>query len=282
MTISSSASTGSPQSRTTMPGSARTTLLNVLGEFALTGPAQTPHTGALMQVLTEFGFGEQTARQAIYRCAQSGWIAGLRNGQESRWTLTPAARELLSDGITQVEALDTDFEAWDGTWLIIMSTIPKDRRNVRERFYQALRWNGFGSPIPGMWISAHPDREPEVNKAIHRCELADSTASFTGHANNIGLPQQDLVTRAWDLEALATRYHDMVHRFSALTPNNPIEALVNLLELDNDLQTIPSWDPQLPSVLAPDWPGRTAAAQLLALRAHWLEPARKHWLELQA
>ena len=282
MTIAGSEAANGKQARGTKSGSARTTLLNALGEFALAGPAQTPSTGALLRVLGEFGIGRPAARQAIQRCAQSGWVTGTRSGREARWSLTATGRELLSDGIVRVEALGTDFDDWDGNWLVVIPSIPQEIRAVRDRFYQSLRWNGFGSPVPGVWVSVHTGRHPAVQSAIHRCGLSGSTVSFTGLANGIGLSQQDLVTRAWDLDLLAERYRAIVDRFSRLTPNGPAETLVTLLDLDDELQTVPSWDPWLPSVLAPGWTGREAATRLLGLREEWLGPAREHWLELQS
>ena len=282
MTITGSDAVPGSQPRGTQSGSARTTLLNALGEFALTGRAQTPSTGALIRTLEEFGIGRHAARQAINRCATSGWITGTRHGRESRWKLTGTGRDLLCDGIARVEALGTEFENWDGTWLIVMASVPQHIRAVRDRFYQSLRWNGFGSPVPGVWISAHTGRQPATEAAVQRCGLAASTVAFTGTANGIGLSQADLVARAWDLDHLAQRYQVMVDRFSRLTPQSPAEAMVTLLDLDDELQTVPAWDPQLPSVLAPRWPGRAAATRLLEMRAEWLTPARDHWIQLQS
>jgi phenylacetic acid degradation operon negative regulatory protein len=261
-------------------GSARSALLDVLGEFALSGGTQTPRTSTLVRVLTETGVGQQAARQAIHRCAQGGWLTGVRDGRESRWALTPAGRELLSDGIARVEVLGADVARWDGTWLVVVSSIPQARRSVRDRFYVALRWNGFGSPMPGLWISAHPSRQQSVADAISRCGLADSTAAFVGRFPALGMSERTLVDQAWPLDPLAERYRELVARFSQLTPHGPAESLIALLGLDGELQEIPSWDPHLPAALAPGWPGRAAAARLLALRAAWLDAARERWHEL--
>jgi phenylacetic acid degradation operon negative regulatory protein len=259
------------------PGSARTTLLNALGEFTVDGAASTPPTEVLVGVLAQCGIGRPAARQAVHRCARSGWISGIRSGRGSRWELTQVGRDLLSDGIARVQALGTEFTDWDGTWLVVTSTIPQDRRSVRDAFYRALRWHGFGSPVPGVWICAYPTRRLALDAAVRRCGLADSTISFTGTANGIGLSEVDLVGRAWDLDTMAQRYRDLVARFAPLAPQGPVETMVSLLALDDELQTVPTWDPGLPSALAPGWPGRASAARLLAMRARWLGPAREYW-----
>lgn len=266
--------------RTLTFGTARGTLLDVFGEFALEGPP--PPTSVLVTVLGEMGIGHHAVRQAIRRCATAGWIVGARENRESRWELTDKGRELLSDGIARVEALGTDFDEWDGTWLIVVSTIPKEKRSVRERFYVGLRWNGFGSPMPGLWVSAHPERRDAVRRTIARCGLEQTTACFSGSTNGLGLPDDEMVALAWDLDQLSDRYQELVDRFATMEPVGQAQSLTSLLELNKQLQSAPAWDPQLPSSLVPDWPGRRAVGQLLTLRQQWLGPAREYWEGLQS
>jgi phenylacetic acid degradation operon negative regulatory protein len=266
----------------TRRGSARTTLLNVLGEFALAGPDRAPLTGGLVRVLGEVGIGHFAARQAIRRCAQSGWITGVKDGREARWTVTAAGRELLTDGIARVEALGKDFDEWDGQWLIVIASIPQELRRVREGFYRALRWNGFGSPMPGLWISAHCERSSKVRSAIRRCGLERSTACFAGTALSLGVTEDELVAQAWDLPQLVERYQEIAARFSQIAGHDPTEALRALLGLDEELQTVPFWDPQLPDRLTDTRPGRQPGRQLLSLRATWLEAAQVRWAQLQS
>jgi phenylacetic acid degradation operon negative regulatory protein len=248
----------------------------------LAGPGPDPFTGVLIRVLGEIGIGHHAARQAIHRCSQGGWITGGRCGREYSWALTPAGRELLSDGIARVEALGTVSDSWDERWLIVVTSIPQGQRSVRDRFYRALRWNGFGSPMPGLWISAHHDRQAGVTAAVRRCGLEDCTVAFVGTAAGLGLPLDQLVAQAWDLDEVASRYRSLVSRFVGRAPGHPAEAMAALLELDEELQSAPSWDPQLPPVLAPGWSGRADAALLLALRGKWLTSARERWNELQS
>lgn len=278
MTLPSRASVeGSSPSRSTQRGSARTTLLIALGEFALTRDLSPPRTSTLVATLGEAGISRTTARQAIQRCATSGWINGVPDGRESRWEITPPGRALLSDGIARVEALGAEVGSWDGTWSVVIASIPQQLRSVRERFYRALRWNGFGSPMPGVWVSAHPARDPAVAAAVRRRGLEHSVVSFTGSASGLGLSEQELIARAWDLDALAEHYTRLLAEFADRDPDGPSEALTALLELDGELQTLPSRDPQLPSSLVPHWQGREAATRLLALRSSWLGPATRRW-----
>lgn len=263
-------------------GSARSALLDVLGEFVLSGDVPDPSTSVLIRTLGEVGIGHHAARQAIRRCGQSGWIAGAKAGREVHWKLTHSGRALVSDGIERVEALGVDISEWDGRWATLFCSIPQDVRSVRDALQRSLQWNGFGSPMAGVWLSAHPGRLPAIERAVARCGLEDSTISFVGEPSGVGLDNATLIARSWELEELAARYEALVARFSVLAPRTHSDALSALLSLNAELQHIPAWDPQLPSALVPDWSGRRAAAALLDLRSHWLEGATQRWLQLQS
>lgn len=264
-------------------GSARSTLLNALGEFALQGRAQTPTTGALVRTLAEVGVNHHAARQAVQRCSTGGWITGLRSGRESQWAITTKGRELLADGIARVEELSVDSgpDGWDGRWLIVVGFIPTEQRTVRERFYRHLRWNGFGSPMPGLWLSARQDRRSRMADAVRRCGLESTVTAFVGTSADVGMNDTALVEQAWDLNEIAERYRNLLTRVGDVAAKTPAECMRALLELDQELQFAPSWDPHLPTALVPPSHHRHDVTRLLDLRSQWLEPARARWDELQ-
>jgi len=262
------------------PGGARATLLNALGDLVYPVDDRVP-TAGLVRVLEEVGYAHHAARQAVSRCARAGWIAGAREGRVSRWSLTRSGRELIDDGIRRVEELGTEFTSWDGRWFVLVISIPQEVRAVRPRLYRTLEWGGFGSPLSGIWVSPHCNRRERILGAIERMGLRGSTVSFFGTPNGIGLAETDLITRSWDLEALGARYENLVRHFSELSPRTDEETLRCLLALDGELQPLPSVDPRLPTVIAPEWSGRKHAARLLEFRARWLPAARAYWSTLR-
>src|ERR1700758_1010437 len=98
--------------------SARSLLLTVLGEHVY--PAQDwTWTASLLYVLRGLGVEEQTARQALARCAAAGWIERDRAGREARWRLTDRGRVLVSESIARVRSLSERSAPWDGRWLVL-------------------------------------------------------------------------------------------------------------------------------------------------------------------
>jgi phenylacetic acid degradation operon negative regulatory protein len=260
------------------PGSARSLLLTVLGELVL--PAGRPvWTSSLLHVLTGVGVEEQTARQAIARGAAAGWIVGERHGREVRWEITPAGRQLISDGARRVYSLSAAPE-WDGRWLILLITIPQSLRTVRKKLYGALSWAGFGNPTPGVWLTPHPERAAEARRVVADLGLRESTLSFTGSSTDVGLSDAEIVQRAWDLDGLVEMYDELLRTYDGARPEPGDPVLLTHVELVSQWQRFPFVDPQLPEALLPDWIGRRAAAMFQQLRTEWYDDAHARWKEV--
>lgn len=262
-----------------IPGTAQATLLNILGDIVHPAVAPVP-TAAFLAVMRGLGYSEPAARQAISRCANAGWIVREKAGRSTRWTLSASGVALVEEGIADVERLADPHADWDGRWRILIVTITNEQRSTRDRVYRALRWDGFGNPLPSVWISPHPDRYRRVRVALADLSLDTSAMSFVGEADGLGLPVDELVARAWDLDGLGTAYDDLVSRYEALRPAKDSDYLTSLLRLDQELQDLLVTDPHLPSSITPGWTGRGAAASLLRLRQEWHPPAERHWRQL--
>ncbi|BBL79283.1 PaaX family transcriptional regulator [Rubrobacter xylanophilus] len=255
-------------------------LLTILGEFVY--PEGKPvWTSTLIHVLKGVGIEEKAARQAISRGAEAGWISSERRGREVRWHLTPTGTQLIEEGAERVMSLGANSHPWDGSWLILVVTIPNGRRTARRRLYRSLEWVGFGNPTPGLWVSAHPERQGEVGRIIDDLKLSDSTFSFVGSSTGIGLSDHELVDRAWNLDSIAEYYEELLKNYEGLRLEDEDSILFAQVRLVNDWQRLPFIDPQLPdSLLPPDWIGRRAAAFFQERRAAWHEAAHDRWHEL--
>ncbi|MGV9711011.1 PaaX family transcriptional regulator [Gordonia sp. NPDC003424] len=258
------------------PGTAQATLLNILGDIV--HPADTPvPTSAFLEGMGGLGYTEPAIRQAISRCAGAGWIYKEKNGRVTRWRLTGSGVRLVEEGIAGVERLSDPHDGWNGTWQIIIVTIPNEKRSVRDRVYRALRWDGFGNPLPSVWISPYLGHHRRTRAALEESDLGQSTLAFVGKADDLGLSVENMVARAWDLPALDSLYAALVERFDAMRPGSEAEQFNALLELDEELQQLLVTDPHIPSSLTPGWAGRESAKVLLRQRQMWHVAAIRHW-----
>lgn len=263
-------------------GSARSQLLTVLGELVMPGDGRA-WTASLLYALTGLGIEEQTARQALARAAAAGWISGHRHGREVQWELTRPGLHLLQAGAERVYSMSARPPPWDGTWLILLVSIPQRQRSVRRRLYTVLSWEGFGNPTPGVWLSPYPDRQPAIERVIADLGLRESALAFAGPSLPVGLRDDEIVQRAWNLDQVVARYEELLVTYSGLQPEPGDPLLFTHLRLVNEWQHFPYLDPQLPVPLLPaDWIGRRVATVFGQLREQWYDAAQARWREVAA
>ena len=265
-------------SRQLGPGTARATVLDILGDLVFPSAELAPTT-AFIELMQHLGFTEHAVRQALSRCAAEGWISGTREGRTTSWALAESGRQVVADGIAGVERLCHDHADWDGRWLVLIVSIPRENRASRDQVYRSLRWDGFGNPAPAVWLSPHPDRRRRTAQTLARLGVTD-TLAFCGETDPLGLPEDELVAKGWDIGTVTDHYRECRAEFEAMTPESRRDRTAALLQLNAQLQQLLVTDPQLPGVLLPGWSGRTDAAALLGIRQRWRADARAYWQEL--
>jgi phenylacetic acid degradation operon negative regulatory protein len=259
--------------------SAGSLLLTVLGEHVL------PHgrpawTSTLLHVLAGLGVEEKSTRQALARMAADGWIESTRSGRRVRWALTRRGAELLTEGAERIYAFGRDRESWDGRWVVLIATVPESRRELRHQLRTGLTWAGFGSPVPGVWVSPHATREAEAKQVVEGLGLDVSAHSFLGPYAGIG-SERTLVEQAWHLGELAAHYQEFIQEFAGTRPGPGDAVLLAQIRLVHEWRRFPMLDPQLPlELLPPNWIGMRAANVFSDLHETWQPGARERWREL--
>lgn len=259
--------------------SARSLLLTVLGEFVLRrhGPVW---TASIVAILGRLGVEEKSARQALSRTAAGGWLASERVGRSVRWSLTPPGRRLLTEGAQRIYSFGTSTPDWDGDWLVLCVSVPEAKRGLRHRLRTRLRWAGFGSPEPGVWISPHPEQRAEAGRIIEDLGLREQAMSFAGPFAGIG-EEQTMVASAWDIGDIEARYERFIDEFTGVHPATGDPVLLAQTRLVHEWRRFPFLDPRLPpKLLPPHWSGAQAATLFHDKHAEWDDAAQRRWHEL--
>jgi phenylacetic acid degradation operon negative regulatory protein len=261
--------------------SARSLLMTMLGEYVL--PRDRPvWTSALVDALASFNVEEKSARQALARTANEGWLVSERVGRRVRWSLTAPGRRLLSEGADRIYEFGDVKQAWDGHWLVLLASVPETKRDLRHRLRTKLSWAGFGSPEAGVWITPDTRREEEGLKVLKELDLASNAMSFTAVYGAVG-DQEAMVARAWDLSELEERYEAFIDEFTGLHPKTGTPVLRAQTRLVHEWRRFPFLDPQLPRELLPaNWSGARAAALFHRNHAAWRDAAQQSWDDLAA
>jgi phenylacetic acid degradation operon negative regulatory protein len=254
--------------------SARGLLFTVLGEFVLPAGGSA-WTSAFIETFARLGVEEKAIRQALARTAAAGWIRPQRYGRRTRWRLTPAGDQLLTDGTKRIYAFAGSQPAWDGSWLLVLARVPDGDRAARQQLRTRLSWAGLGSPAPGVWVTTHADRRNEVEQVLRQAGVADGQVFAAEH---LGGDLPALVTQAWDLPAIERQYEEFLAEFAATAAPDP---LVRVIELVHAWRRFPAIDPGLPARLLPGrWSGASAARLFAARHANWSAAAVAQWRRL--
>ena len=267
---------GLPRRHAAGAPSARALLFTLLGEFVLPGGG-TAWTSAVIAAFARLGVAEKAARQALMRTAAGGWLAAEKDGRRTRWHLTAAARRLLTDGAERIYSVAPGAGNWDGRWLLVAARVPDGDRSARHAVRTRLSWAGFGSLSPGLWISAHPEREAEAARVLREAGLAGDAHVFV--ATRSGLADAGgMVRAAWDLAAIEREYERFIGEFSGPGPDDVLAGQIGLVHA---WRRFPAIDPALPAALLPDrWRGLEAARLFAGRRERWSGGAQLEWKRL--
>ena len=191
--------------------SAKALLLTVLGELVL------PHGGAIWtSTVVRAPRRCSTSRSAtparpLARLADQGTLRSEKHGRRARWHLTDAGRRLLVDGTERIYELGAGDDRWDGRWLVVLCSVPEDQRAKRHQLRTQLGSPGSGSSPPASPCRPHLDREPAANAVLAELDLLPGRWCSVPRPATSSRPD-DLLARAWDLDALARRVHRLRRR----------------------------------------------------------------------
>lgn len=273
------ASAPTPRQRPTE--SAKSVLLTVLGELVVPNGGRV-WTGTLVDGLAALGYGDRNARQAIARLRDDGVIEPERHGRKTRWHVTGDGDQLLRSGAERIYSFGRRSEPWDGRWLVVVCSIPETQRDKRRRFQTRLAFAGFGFLSPTIAVSPHLSVEQVASDILERLGLADVAVVLRAETGSL-TPDDDVLARSWDLDAIGASYVDFVETFSDVRPENGEASFCELVRLVHAWRQFPFSDPELPPELLPaGWAGNVARHLFEDAQRTWSGEATNHYKSLEA
>ncbi len=233
----------------------------------------------LARLLGAFDVPDDTTRVVMQRLRREGWFEGERVGRETVYAPTARAWEVLDEGRDRI--FNRAEQAWEGSWSMVVLSVPETERGVRDRLRRRLTWLGFGSLAPGVWLSAH-DRIAAV-----QAEIAEAGAGVQAdflYSRSLGLAaDREMAGRCWDLDRLDRDYAAFAGEVGRRVSRGTLarlrgeQALIERVKLVHRYRMFPFRDPDLPAELLPDdWHGPAAHEAFLAAHAA-LRPAAAGW-----
>lgn len=245
--------------------------------------------GSLIRLLEPLDLNERLIRTSVFRLAKDEWLSTETVGRRAEYVLTPQGRRLIEEASRHVYT--SYVPLWDRRWRLIM-VVGDLEPTLKDKVYKSLLWQGFG--MLGWDCYVHPSVElPAVLDALITEGLSSALGAllplFAADARSAQTASdQELVRRAWDLNAMAEAYGDFVSVYQPILDELQHEQFVEMSDqnafllktlLIHDYRHLMLRDPQLPDVLLPsDWPGQQARLLCKELYKR-LEPGSSRHLE---
>lgn len=238
--------------------------------------------GSLIRLLQEFGHNEQSVRAAISRMSKQGWVQAEKVGNKSYYSLTERGKARMDEASKRI--YKTEHPSWDGSWRILVYTIPENKRHLRDELRKELVWSGFGLLSNSCWITPNP-LEEEVNRLIEKYDISEYVSFF--NASYIGTnDQEELVQKCWNLDEVNDKYQLFIQEYSQkyIIDKNKIEkgelsdgsCFVKSALLVHQYRKFLFIDPNLPQELLPKkWLGDSAASLFTDYYQLLIEPATR-------
>jgi len=236
-------------------------------------------TGSLIRALASLNFSEGLVRTTISRMKQADYLESRRVGRRSFYRLTDLGLDEVQRAGNQ--AFETSSPEWDGQWTVITYSIPEEHRELRDTLRTLLKMHGFGSLVPGAWISPYSlpvDMEKKFQKIGAWGYLEIFKVKHLGPSN-----LSDFVANAWPhltmladyYQAYKRKYERVLEQFEKETLTNEACFTLRLRSLF-EFVAITLEDPGLPSTLLPvDWPHPEALTLYKESRDMLAEPAER-------
>lgn len=241
----------------------QTLLLTLLGSAVL-GRDVAVFSGSYVTVLARMGVSDHATRSTLTRMVNHGLLARHRRGRKMYFGLTPHAASVLREGEDRIWRAGAVNKAADEHWTLLGFSLPETHRDLRHLLRSRLRWAGFALLRSGLWIAPGA---VDVTSLLTDLRLTDHVVVFRAEPVAPADVRQ-MVRDAYDLPAIAERYHQFLRRWDA---DRPLPAAPD--DLARHLWLLSEWllllrdDPRIPLRHLPaDWPA--AIAQRVFHRTH--------------
>src|SRR6478672_6052335 len=146
----------------------------------------------LVALMGDLDLDEQAVRSAVSRLKRRGVIDAERRGGAAGYRLTPHGLAILEAGDARIFGRENGGAP---VWLLVVFSIPEERRALRHKLRTRLQWLGLGTVAAGVWIApAHA--EVEVRRTVEELGLAGHVDLFRG--DHLG--DAAAVAAWWDLD----------------------------------------------------------------------------------
>ncbi|MCI2415962.1 hypothetical protein MOQ72_00870 [Saccharopolyspora sp. K220] len=267
-----------------MPGESRTptpqaVVMTMLGRYcAVDNPAIS--TNGYIEVLARIGLSAQASRLTLSRMTERGLLQRLRQGRIAYFRATEVGLTVVRNQEKRTFHDPGATPGPEGAWTILSFTIPESQRAKRHLLRRRLTWEGFGLLRDGVWIAPGDHDLSEMDEALAEMGIDQRIEAFLGYPKFDDV--QGMISRVWELDALAERYHEFLRQWDVPQPApEATDELGRYLLLISGWRTLLRETPRLPATHLPaDWPAARCQELFRTLHDQYAPAAAKSFAEI--
>jgi phenylacetic acid degradation operon negative regulatory protein len=214
--------------------------------------------GSLIELLGNFDLSSQSVRSAVLRMCRAGLLKARHNGRKSYYSLTDEGIRLLKEGEQRI--FERNSSSWNGSWSIVVYSIPEKKRESRDLLRQELTWMGYGPLGTATWISPN-DSSKQVERSVKKLGIKEYVQIF--QAKHLGFSNsKTVISHCWDIDRIHKRYADFISEHRGKLEEyrkglengesiDPSECFTERFKLIHEYRRLPYIDPDLPEELLP-------------------------------
>lgn len=243
-------------------GSPQSILGAILADYSWDLVPELIPSRTFVDLLAVFNVDAQSARVALDRICKKGLLDRCRHGRLVMYQMSADSGRRRISSLRRLFRFSRDIEAWDGTWTVVIASVPEARKHLRVRLRTQLAELGFASNFGAVWFKPNLSSQDAARQILARLEISQSTvlsASYEGPLGEDGDP-----LRAFDLQSAQAAYQGFVDRFGGFAGHASARLLPEAC-LKLRIQLLDAWhaatqlDPLLPRELCPPEFGRETA-----------------------
>src|SRR5574337_364652 len=183
-------------------------VLTFFGVYGRPAGAALP-IAAVVRLLAELGLEPSSVRSSISRLKGKGVLVSAKVASGSGYALAEALEPHMRAGDERI--FSPRAMGVDDPWLLVSFSVPESERQHRHQIRAGLSRMGFGTVVAGLYIG--PARlQPDAVEYIREHQLWDYVELFECRPSAFG-DLRAKVSSWWDLDALASEYHEFVDRY---------------------------------------------------------------------
>jgi phenylacetic acid degradation operon negative regulatory protein len=233
-------------------GSPQSILAALLADFSWEDVADPLPSNLFVHLLSVFGIDAASARVALDRVCKKGLLDRHPSGRLVRYRLSAAAGQRRTTRIGRLLRFAGDLQPWDGTWTLLITSVPESRKELRAKLRAQMLALAFARQYDAVWVKPNRTSLAEAINVLEELGIEQGTVFSATYEQRRGLPGDPL--DAFDLTSAEEGYRAFIREFGELAAPgrsrlSELDCLVLRIRLIDAWREAIRQDPLLPREL---------------------------------